>query len=162
MSRNGEPSYSSRHRARAARPIHTEIPFQTVARTSCVRIRASQEPNAVAKLDNLGRTDVRHDAALDEAHGVEQRRMLPRSWNACERWWPESYLGQTCRGHCGRFSRAHGLEPAGYHVLAARDRLEALRKIRYFVPDLVLLDLLMGGMDGFSVCEILRDLSSCG
>ena len=48
------------------------------------------------------------------------------------------------------------LRTAGYEVLDAHNGLEALLKARQFHPDLVVLDVMMDGMDGLSVCEILR------
>ena len=47
--------------------------------------------------------------------------------------------------------QAHGCE-----VLVARDGIRALNLARQFLPDLVLLDLMLERMDGFTVCEILR------
>lgn len=48
------------------------------------------------------------------------------------------------------------LRSHGYEVISAKDGLEALLKARRFLPDLVVLDVMMDGMDGLSVCEILR------
>ena len=48
------------------------------------------------------------------------------------------------------------LRTRGYEVLSAHDGLEALLKARRFLPDLVVLDVMMDGMDGLSVCEILH------
>lgn len=48
------------------------------------------------------------------------------------------------------------LEQRGYEVLAAHSGLEAVHKARVRQPDLVLLDLMLDGMDGFTVCEFLR------
>jgi adenylate cyclase len=48
------------------------------------------------------------------------------------------------------------LVPRGYSVLAARSGPEALGAIARDVPDLVLLDVVMPGMDGFEVCRRLR------
>src|SRR5512138_1337402 len=48
-------------------------------------------------------------------------------------------------------SRLHGFE-----VIIARNGLEALLRARRTPPDLVVLDVMMDGMDGLSVCEILR------
>jgi DNA-binding response OmpR family regulator len=48
------------------------------------------------------------------------------------------------------------LRARGYEVLSAHDGLEALLKARRFLPDLVVLDVMMDGMDGLSVCEILH------
>jgi sigma-B regulation protein RsbU (phosphoserine phosphatase) len=51
---------------------------------------------------------------------------------------------------------AHLLRDAGYHVEAARNGQEALRLARRSPPDLVLLDVMMPGRDGFSVMEALQ------
>jgi len=48
------------------------------------------------------------------------------------------------------------LSDQGYHLDMASDGLEALEKIAEFRPDLVLLDIMMPGMDGFEVCRRLR------
>lgn len=45
---------------------------------------------------------------------------------------------------------------AGFNVLMAASGREALEIIRSARPDLVLLDLMLPDLDGFSVCEILR------
>jgi DNA-binding response OmpR family regulator len=44
----------------------------------------------------------------------------------------------------------------GFKVVAASNGLDALAKARRFLPELVVLDLMMEGMDGYSVCEVLR------
>lgn len=48
------------------------------------------------------------------------------------------------------------LEDAGYTVKLAGDGLEGIRQFRKHSPDLVLLDLMLPKIDGFSVCESLR------
>jgi DNA-binding response OmpR family regulator len=48
------------------------------------------------------------------------------------------------------------LRKHGYEVVAAHDGLEAQKRVRSFSPDLVLLDVMMAGMDGFTFCEFLR------
>lgn len=48
------------------------------------------------------------------------------------------------------------LSEAGYVVLEAADGEEALRLARQHVPDLVILDLIMPGMDGFEACARIR------
>ena len=48
------------------------------------------------------------------------------------------------------------LRHAGFGVGTAGDGVEALKKARSLLPDLVLLDLLLPELDGFEVCEILR------
>lgn len=45
---------------------------------------------------------------------------------------------------------------AGFHVNEAEDGYDALDKVRKNQPDVVLLDVMMPGMDGFAVCEQLR------
>ena len=50
------------------------------------------------------------------------------------------------------------LMPEGYEVIEAQNGEEALKKIRTEQVDIVLLDVMMPGMDGFEVCqEIKRD-----
>jgi CheY-like chemotaxis protein len=48
------------------------------------------------------------------------------------------------------------LRVRGYNVISAKNGLEALLKARRLQPDFVVLDVMMDGMDGLSVCEILR------
>src|SRR5262245_6427759 len=48
------------------------------------------------------------------------------------------------------------LKQQGYEVLAATNGLDALYQARRSLPDLVVLDLMMDGIDGYSVCQILR------
>ena len=48
------------------------------------------------------------------------------------------------------------LDEAGYRVLVAEDGEEALELIAQAVPDLVLLDVMMPGIDGFETCRRLR------
>lgn len=49
-----------------------------------------------------------------------------------------------------------GFKEAGFTVRTAQTGPEALKKARSFVPDLVLLDLVLPEVDGFAVCEILK------
>ncbi len=49
------------------------------------------------------------------------------------------------------------LTPRGYSVLAASSGVEALDKAANEHPDLILLDILMPGIDGYEVCQRLRD-----
>jgi len=48
------------------------------------------------------------------------------------------------------------LSSAGYDVATAADGKQALRVSATFLPDLVLLDIMMPGIDGFTVCDMLR------
>jgi len=48
------------------------------------------------------------------------------------------------------------LDGDGVEVHCARDGETALRDVREFRPDLVLLDLVLPGMDGVTVCRLLK------
>ena len=48
------------------------------------------------------------------------------------------------------------LKLAGYSVGTASNGIEALKKARSLLPDLILLDLMLPELDGFAVCEVLR------
>jgi CheY-like chemotaxis protein len=48
------------------------------------------------------------------------------------------------------------LEPQGYEVLLAPDGDAALQAARRARPDLVLLDVMMPGVDGYEVCRRLK------
>lgn len=55
---------------------------------------------------------------------------------------------------------ARNLEFEGYEVLTASDGASALEQIERSAPDLVLLDVMMPKMDGFTVCQRVREFSS--
>lgn len=48
------------------------------------------------------------------------------------------------------------LEKKGYQVITASDGLEGLKKAREEHPDLVILDVMLPGLDGYEVCRQLR------
>lgn len=48
------------------------------------------------------------------------------------------------------------MEQAGYTVDIARTGDEALVKIAAFAPDLILLDVMLPGMNGFDICQRIR------
>jgi DNA-binding response OmpR family regulator len=50
----------------------------------------------------------------------------------------------------------YSLAQAGLEVEEASDGAEALEKLRAFVPDLIVLDLMLPGMPGLEVCQRLR------
>lgn len=52
------------------------------------------------------------------------------------------------------------LTQAGFKVLVAKEGKAALKKAEYAHPDLILLDVMMPGMDGFKVCEVLKSQDS--
>jgi DNA-binding response OmpR family regulator len=55
---------------------------------------------------------------------------------------------------------SRSLELEDFHVLTAADGEEALAIIEAQPPDLVLLDVMMPKMDGFTVCQKVREFSS--
>jgi pilus assembly protein CpaE len=48
------------------------------------------------------------------------------------------------------------LARAGYEVLTAKDGKEALTRVESLQPDLIILDVMMPGMDGYEVCRRVR------
>jgi DNA-binding response OmpR family regulator len=51
---------------------------------------------------------------------------------------------------------AYNLKRQGYEVETAGDGLAALETARQMHPDLIILDIMLPGIDGFEVCRILR------
>ena len=51
------------------------------------------------------------------------------------------------------------LKDKGYEVLTATDGVEAVQTLEKELPDLVITDIMMPGMDGFEVCRRLREWS---
>ncbi|HNQ87365.1 MAG TPA: response regulator transcription factor [Verrucomicrobiota bacterium] len=51
---------------------------------------------------------------------------------------------------------AFNLRQAGFEVATAADGAEALKKARAWIPDLVVLDVMLPELDGFEVCKLLR------
>jgi len=48
------------------------------------------------------------------------------------------------------------LRHEGYQVFTASNGLEGIRKARNEAPDLIILDVMLPGMDGFEICHRLR------
>lgn len=46
---------------------------------------------------------------------------------------------------------------AGFDVMEAVDGFDALKKVKQDRPDLIILDVMMPGMDGFTVCTSIRE-----
>jgi two-component system KDP operon response regulator KdpE len=58
-----------------------------------------------------------------------------------------------------RFIRMN-LELEGYRVIEASDGLQALEQVRKYLPDLVVMDVMMPKMDGFETLRLLREIST--
>ena len=58
-----------------------------------------------------------------------------------------------------RFIRMN-LELEGYQVIEARNGLAALEQLRQYLPDLVIMDVMMPEMDGFEALRTLREIST--
>jgi DNA-binding response OmpR family regulator len=58
--------------------------------------------------------------------------------------------------HIARLVQYH-LEHAGYKVEVAHDGVMALQKVRSLHPDLVILDVMMPGLDGFEVLRRMKE-----
>lgn len=54
----------------------------------------------------------------------------------------------------------YNLENQGFDILTAGDGVQALNIARRELPDVVLMDLMLPDIDGFSVCEILHSQPS--
>lgn len=48
------------------------------------------------------------------------------------------------------------LQSEGYNVITATDGIEALNKVKFDTPDLMVLDLMLPKLDGYKVCRFLK------
>ena len=53
----------------------------------------------------------------------------------------------------------YALEQEGYQVITASDGLEGLTKAQNEHPDLIVLDVMLPGLDGYDICQQLRQKS---
>jgi len=51
------------------------------------------------------------------------------------------------------------MEQNGFTVATAYNGSEALEKVKTFKPDLIILDIMLPGMDGFEICQRIRENS---
>ena len=54
----------------------------------------------------------------------------------------------------------YNLSLAGYEVKAASNGKEAVKKAKIFIPEIILLDVMMPEMDGIEACRLIREISS--
>ena len=52
------------------------------------------------------------------------------------------------------------LGDCGFDVAVAQDGAEGLQRAQFTLPDLILLDVTMPGMDGFEMCRRLKEIDS--
>ena len=55
---------------------------------------------------------------------------------------------------------SYNLSKEGYNVKSASNGIEALKKAKKFIPDIILLDVMMPEMDGIEACSNLREIQS--
>ena len=55
---------------------------------------------------------------------------------------------------------SYNLSNEGYNVKSAVNGVEALKKAKKFIPDIILLDVMMPEMDGIEACANLREIES--
>lgn len=53
-----------------------------------------------------------------------------------------------------------GLQAEGYQVMTAQDGMTAIKLAKEFSPQIVILDVMMPGMDGFEVCTMLKKMGN--
>ena len=54
----------------------------------------------------------------------------------------------------------YNLSLAGYEVKAASNGKEAIKKAKIFIPEIILLDVMMPEMDGIEACRLIREVPS--
>ena len=54
----------------------------------------------------------------------------------------------------------YNLSLAGYEVKAASNGKEAIKKAKIFIPEIILLDVMMHEMDGIEACRLIREIPS--
>ena len=54
----------------------------------------------------------------------------------------------------------YNLSLAGYDVKAASNGKEAIKKAKIFIPEIILLDVMMPEMDGIEACRLIREIPS--
>ena len=59
--------------------------------------------------------------------------------------------------HSGRETLQSVLEGEGYDLIMAENGPQAIEKAKLYLPDVILLDVMMPGMTGFEVCERIRN-----
>ena len=59
--------------------------------------------------------------------------------------------------YSGRETLQSVLEGEGYNLIMAENGPQAIERAKSFLPDVILLDVMMPGMTGFEVCERIRN-----
>lgn len=115
------------------------LPVQEGLRTDA-RVDKSYVPEfARLKLATMGEEDA-DEGILDEmAVSDQKKRVLVIEDNMDMRY----YIRNILSGE--------------YHVIMAKDGIAGLSKASRFLPDIILCDIMMPGLDGYEVCSALRD-----
>ena len=115
------------------------LPVHEGLRTDA-RVDKSYVPEfARLKLATMGEEDA-DEGILDEmAPTDEKKRVLVIEDNMDMRYYIRNILSSE------------------YHVIMAKDGVTGLSKASRFLPDIILCDIMMPGLDGYEVCSALRD-----
>ena len=115
-----------------------QLPVQEGLRTDA-RVDKSYVPEfARLKLATMGEEDV-DEGILDEmAPTDEKKRVLVIEDNMDMRYYIRNILSSD------------------YHVIMAKDGVTGLSKAHRFMPDIILCDIMMPGLNGYEVCSALR------
>ena len=54
----------------------------------------------------------------------------------------------------------YNLSMAGYDIKSATNGKEAIKKAKIFLPEIILLDVMMPEMDGIETCSIIKEIPS--
>lgn len=114
------------------------LPIQNGLRTDA-RVDRSYVPEfAKLKLATMGEENP-DEGVLDEMASTDQKRVLVIEDNMDMRYYIRSILSSD------------------YHVIMAKDGVTGLSKAQRFLPDIILCDIMMPGLNGYEVCSALRD-----
>ncbi len=108
---------------------------------------------------NIGHNRVTISKYLEvmKAHGVLKYEDVAQAklWNLCDKKEKPTILIVDDEPHVINLVKL-SLQIGKFNILEANSGMEALEKVRDFNPDLIVLDLMMPGMNGFEVCKTVK------